>query len=528
MKSKLYIALLLLAGQQVSAQIPEDALRMSWNVPSGTARQQAIGGAMGSLGGEISAVFVNPAGIGFFKTSDLVLTPGFSLLNSKSNFRGSDASADRLNRFNFGTSGIVLGFGADKYSRWSSNAFAIAVNRTANFNGTYYYKGTNDYSSFGEPLANEFFNYYVDQRNSNPGLSDGDIIDNALDEPGLSLLSKMALYTYLTDVVNVNGQSRVISRSEEAGVVNQENKITTKGGITEVAIAFASNMDDKLYIGGTLGVPIVNYQRNISFRESDFNGSGNNEFNYTSYTEKYTSKGAGLNLKLGMIFKPAEYLRFGVAIHTPSWFTLKDKISASMTTDIDTTSGNPKVFTVNSDVFNNGEDPSFKYNLTNPWRFIVSGSYVIREISDVTKQRGFITADVEYVTYGSSRFRSADEDEVGGDDYFKDVNTATKQLYKGAFNFRAGGELKFNVIMARLGFAYYGKPYDDKALEARKMNISGGLGYRNKGIFIDLTYVHSINKDVNFPYRVDAPRLNTFAELKETTGNILLTVGFKL
>jgi hypothetical protein len=197
-----------------------------------------------------------------------------------------------------------------------------------------------------------------------------------------------------------------------------------------------------------------------------------------------------------------------------------------MTTDIDTATGANKVFTVNSSTFYNGEDPSFKYNISSPWRFIVSGSYVFREIADVTKQRGFITADVEYVTYGSSRFSSADENS-GEDDYFKGVNSATKQIYKGAFNFRAGGEIKFNIIAARLGFAYYGKPYDDNMLKASKMNVSGGLGYRNKGIFVDLTYVQSINKDVNFPYRVDAPRANTFAQLKDNSGNILLTVGFK-
>ena len=59
------------------AQVPEDALRLSWYVPSGTARQQAIGGAMGSLGGDITASFVNPAGLGLYKTGEVVLSPGF-------------------------------------------------------------------------------------------------------------------------------------------------------------------------------------------------------------------------------------------------------------------------------------------------------------------------------------------------------------------------------------------------------------------------------------------------------------------
>jgi hypothetical protein len=525
MKSKLYLAFLLLSGSGVMAQIPEDALRMSWNVPSGTARNQAIGGAMGSLGGEISAVFVNPAGLGMYKTGELVLSPGFGFFKTRSGFRESDATSDKLSKFNLGTSGIIWAF-SDKYSKWTSKAFSIAVNRTANFNGNIYYKGVNDYSSFSEPLANEFFDYYVQRKDNTPGISDAQIIDDALDESSLSLQSKMALYTYLVDVRDNNGTGEVFSRAELSGIVNQEHKINTKGGITEIALAYAANMNDKLYIGGKLGIPIVNYTRNSTFTESDINGTGNDEFSYSSYTEKYTSKGVGVNAILGVIFKPAEYLRFGFAIHSPTLYGLKDNLSSEMTTDIDTATGTTKVFTVNSSVFNGGTDPKFKYDLVSPWRFMVSGSYVIREISDVTKQRGFITADIEYVTYGSSRFSSADEENQDSE-YFKGVNTATKSIYKGALNFRAGGEIKFNTIMARLGFAMYGNPYEDKALKASKMNISGGLGYRNKGVFVDATYVQSINKDVNFPYRVDAPRLNTFAILKESVGTILLTVGFK-
>jgi len=82
--------------------------------------------------------------------------------------------------------------------------------------------------------------------------------------------------------------------------------------------------------------------------------------------------------------------------------------------------------------------------------------------------------------------------------------------------------------MTRLGFAYYGNPYSDKSLNAKHMLVSGGLGYRNKGMFIDLTYVQQLNKDVNFPYRLTPPRQNTFAELKENGGNLMLTVGFKI
>ncbi len=107
MKKIFYITFLLASGLTIKAQIPEDAIRLSWITPSGTARHQAIGGAMGSLGGEISSTFINPAGLGLYKTGEFVLTPGLSLLKGKSTFRGTDASTDRLARFNFGTSGVV-------------------------------------------------------------------------------------------------------------------------------------------------------------------------------------------------------------------------------------------------------------------------------------------------------------------------------------------------------------------------------------------------------------------------------------
>jgi hypothetical protein len=495
---------------------------MSWNIPSGTARQQAIGGAMGSLGGEISSLFVNPAGLGFYKTGEFVLTPGLSFPKGKGEYFGTKASTDRSNNFNFGTSGIVWGYG-ERYSRWTGKAFSIGINRTANFNRTMVYEGLNSYSSFTEPLANEFFNYYMERKQNNPSLSNQVIIDNALNSSSISVPTKMALYTYLVDIDSSNGSSTVFSRAERAVNLNQRQTTTTKGGITEIAFGFAGNMDDKFYIGGSVGVPVVNYERTSIFRETDVNNASN-EFGYSSFQENYTSSGIGINLKLGVIFKPAEFVRIGLGVHSPSVYGLKDNTTTKMVTDVEQLfSPSSGLDSVESSVF--GTDPELRYDLISPWKFMVSGSYVFREAEDVTKQKGFITADVEYATYGSSKFTAADD--IGTEEYYNDVNDAVKAIYKGAVNFRIGGELKFKTLMTRLGFARYGKPYDDKNLKARRMNISGGLGYRNKGLFIDLTYVHSLNKDVHFPYRLEAPRTNTFADINESNGNVLLTLGLK-
>jgi hypothetical protein len=101
-----------------------------------------------------------------------------------------------------------------------------------------------------------------------------------------------------------------------------------------------------------------------------------------------------------------------------------------------------------------------------------------------------------------------------------------KNIYKGNINFKIGGELKFNTIMARLGFGYYGSPYKDAPSKANKMTGSAGIGYRNKGFFIDLTYVQLITNDFDVPYRLESAQ-NTYAALKQNRGNVVATFGVK-
>ncbi len=93
-------------------------------------------------------------------------------------------------------------------------------------------------------------------------------------------------------------------------------------------------------------------------------------------------------------------------------------------------------------------------------------------------------------------------------------------------NIKVGGEVKFDPWMFRIGAGYYGSPYTDKQLKANRTTLSGGIGYRNRGMFIDLTYMYAMNNDVNFPYRLnDKP--NTFATWDNRKGTIMSTIGFK-
>lgn len=511
MKRRFLLLAVSLISMKMYAQIPEDALRMSWTLPAGTARSQAIGGAVGALGGDISSMFVNPAGLGFFKTGTFVLSPGINFLQNKSNFRGTGATADRDNSFSLGTSGIVVG-GRGYLNPKRSFSLGIAINRSADFNSDIYYRGLNDYSSYSEQFLEEL-------RNNN---ADTNSVYN------FPFTSGLAYYTYLIDTLNVNGNvAGFKSLASLPTGLDQETRITSSGGITELALGLAVNNSDKFYFGGTLGFPIVNYKRTTTFREADATNDTDNDFNYSEYIQHYSSKGAGVNLKLGAIFKPIEPLRIGIGFHTPTLYALRERSDASMTTDVENYPPSPGVVSVTSFELNNNESANFKYNLVSPWKFLVSGAYVIGQTENVRNQKGFISADVEYVTYGSSRFSSTDSYDDSDDSYYDAVNDATKASYKGAFNVRVGGELKFNTLMARAGFGYYGNPYKDAELKANRTTISTGLGYRNKGIFIDLAYTYQITKDVHFPYRL-ADKANTFAAIKGTGSNVSLTFGIKL
>jgi hypothetical protein len=512
MNKKLYIPVFILTAMQVSAQVPEEALRLSWRPQMGTARNQAIGGAMGSLGGDPTANIVNPAGLAFYKTSDFILTPAYQFGKGTGNFRGTTTNGKSQNNIGLGTSGFVFG----GYGYKAKNSFGLTVTKVADFKQSLSYKGQNDYSSFAEPLADEF-------------AASGLTIDQALNSSNISLPTKMALYTYLVDTATINGSKQVIARSEFTTLLNQEHLSEVSGGITEITLGWGCEFNKKLMAGISLGVPIVKIDRNTYYRESDASGNLNNNFSYMAYRENYNLKGIGLNLKAGFIYRPKDYIRLGLAIHSPDMMMLTETFKSGFAADLE------KLFAprtgydsaASSDVTGHTNE-QYKYTTYTPGKIILSGSYVFREVENINKQKGFITADIEYTNYKWMRFDPSGEVTADTKAPFKPYNDAIDAIYKSAFNFRIGGELKFKIIMARLGFAYYSKPYKEKALKANKMNLSGGLGYRHKGMFLDLTYVHHINKDVNFPYRVNAPRANTFATLKETGGNVLLTVGFKI
>ena len=505
----IFIIISFVAIASAFAQAPEDALRYSYTTQNGTARNQAIGGAGGSLGGEFSTLFTNPAGLGFYKTNEFVLTPGINFQNTKATYRSLLSEKNKSN-FNFGASGILLSLPYYPNRPVRNVTFAFGINQSANFNSSVYYKGLNNTSSYSERFLEELNNNHVTDPNR-----------AANDYP---FGSSLALNTYLVDTINgaVGGAQRFKTLAPIATGLIQENTILIKGAITDFAFGGAINLRDKLFFGGSISVPLLDYDRESHYKESDATANKNNNFNYFQINETLKTTGAGVNAKIGLIYKPVEYVRLGLAIYSPTYYQLTDKYTTEIVTDLENYGG-AGVKSQNSGQFTNNLPGESKYTLITPWRINGSASYVFREVENVKRQRAFITADVEYINYRSASFKASD----GNSDtksYFSDINTLIKSQYKGALNVRLGGELKFNTWMFRLGGAYYGNPYKDE--KSDKVKFSGGLGYRDKGVFIDLTYVYAMNKEVNYPYRLES-KSNEAAALANNAGNVLLTVGFK-
>jgi hypothetical protein len=510
MKKFFFITSLLVSAQSIFAQEPADALRLAWYSSSGTARQQAIGGAMASLGGDISATFVNPAGLGFYKTGDFVLSPGFNFLKNNATYFGR-AEKDNKSNLSFGTSGFVLG-SSTGHKKARSSAIAIAINRTASFGSNLTYRGINNQSSYSQKFLEEISN-----KNDRSGNSVGS---------NYPFGTSLAFNTYWIDTVagGTEGNFSFKTRAPIGSGLIQENLISTKGGITELALGAGINTNDKVFFGFTLAFPIVRYERESSYTEADATTNATNNFDFATINENLTTKGGGVNLKLGMIYKPVEQVRLGLAIHTPSFMQLTDEYSAEVITD---TEGYKGRLNQNSDDLV-GEGV-YKYWHFTPYRIMVSGSYVLREIEDVRKQKGFITADIEFVNYKASSYTTdPDYDDDDSKNYFKTLNKTIDNTYKPAFNFKVGGELKFTTVMVRLGGAYYANPYKNLAGEkGHRFQLTGGLGYRHKGMFIDLGYVHTMGKDVHFAYRLQNSPFQS-ASIRNTGGNVLLTLGFKI
>jgi hypothetical protein len=304
----------------------------------------------------------------------------------------------------------------------------------------------------------------------------------------------LAFDTYLIDTAG----GRYFNDAPNGGVI-QSKKVTTEGSINEFDFSFGTNYNDRLYIGATIGIPVIRYYEKSQYREIK-NDTAVHFFQSMTFNQELETHGTGINLKVGLIYRPADWIRIGAAIHTPTYYgTMRDSWNSSMEGVLDA-----GTYSSTSPL------GSFDYQMTTPFRAIGSLAFVIGKI-------GLISGEYEYVNYSQSSFSSSDAS-------FSDVNTDIKNKYKAPLNVRFGTEWRIQRILLRGGFGYYGSPYQAGINTSEIYVASLGLGYRVEHFFMDLTYQWMQTKEDYYFYNSDlvTPSNNTY-----NTSSLIATVGFR-
>lgn len=466
MKKILFLIALVIAIQaEMSGQYVVDALRYSQLYYQGSARSMAVGGALSALGGDFSVLSTNPGGLGVFRSNDFSASLEAYSSKAGSVYNGSSNDAGKT-MFDISNLGYVMSKSLGKGGRgWRYWQFAFGMNRLNNYNGSLVISGENQKDS----RMDVYINQTLDMLDAGTGL------DKIYDYDPFYL--GPAWDTYLLDTVTVNNSLMLVSPVPAGGIL-QSQTINTKGSNNEFLLSAAANYDDIIYFGATLGIPYLRYTSESIYEEYDV-ADTIDSFNYWSVTENLKTTGTGINLKLGAIIRPIDFLRIGLAFHTPTYyFSMKDSWSTLTNSDVVALSTGELINQSSASPL--GE---YKYNFTTPMRFIGSLAFVIKDI-------GFISGEYEYAGYNSAKFSANDYS-------FNTENQGIKDTYKGVSIIRAGTEWRISSISLRAGYALNGSPYKNGLNDGKRQSFSGGIGYRGSNFAIDFAYVRSVTKETS-------------------------------
>ena len=470
-----------------------DALLLSQTTPGGSARVQAIGGAQVGLGGDISTIMSNPAGLGIYSKSEISISPSLNFINTSSNYLGSSTDDYKFN-FNLNNIGFVYSFAKDDIisGTWRGGSIGVSLTRVNNFHNRLSYAAQNDSSSIIDYIFT---------------LADGTPSDE------LTGLANLAYQTYLINPIS----GMTVYDSYVEGYPFQEEIIKEEGAQNQWSISYGGNFNDKIYFGIGVGIMDVRYRNERIFRETFEDDVLQN----LTLEERLSINGVGLNGTFGVIYRPINYARIGFTVTTPTYYWLNDEYSTYILANYNDFE-HVDFFEDTTVVVNLGEEPrayqegsTFEYNLATPFKVNGGVAFFIGD-------KGFISADIEWIDYADNKLSSSDLS-LGGD------NRTIRNIYKSAFNYRIGGELRMNIFRLRGGFAYQNDPYqpnvDEIDLDRSKMSFSAGLGVRIRTYYIDLAWIYSRYKSYYIPYEYGDPIPSVETQNRRT--NVLLTFGWK-
>ncbi len=450
----------------VNAQLASDALRYSQQDLGGTARTLGIGGAIGALGADFSALSSNPAGIATFRRTDFTFSTELYNARATSQLEGSDLPIGEFDsKININNAGIVIASHRPTRQGWKTINFGIGFNRMANFNQVFFYQGETPGSITGRfvELADGSTPDQLDDFEAGPAFDAGAIFnaqgfDNTF---------------YFKDIMDDE-------------VIDKSQLVRQSGGVNEFVMSFGGNYEEKLMVGATLGIPFVNFSEDKIYTEQDEEDL-NPVFTELNFRENLRTTGTGINLKLGAIYRPFQALRIGAAVHSPTRYNLDDEYNTSI----------DYAFEFSGSQSFEADSPSgfYEYRIRTPWRFQGSTAFLFGK-------NGFISAEVEYVDYSTASFDFNNATDTEDATYERELNQEIQQNYQGAVTARLGAEARYKVFRFRAGYNLGTSPFvDDTNLSSA---ITLGAGIRQENFYLDLGYRRSAFGETYIPYTTTA------------------------
>lgn len=505
------------------AQSQYEALQFMGNELNGTARFVGMGGAMSSLGADLSTMATNPAGIGMYRSHDVAVSFGFNNTRTNADFAGSTTKENRT-RASFDQIGFVWSTKIGNKTDLRYLNFGFNYHKRANFNRQFYAKGNLNGASMTYQMAKMIGSVASTWDDLitlwNAGIKGVDNRNPYIHEDFYSVpyLGMMGARTNLVYGGRDSEGEFFTSWNGETG----EYYSREEGGINQYDFNLSFNVRDRFYFGMTLGLYDINYNLYSSYGEllnRPMPGSGSDYCdpmpelmesevipNLADFTlgNWYKAEGTGVDLKLGMIIRPFEYspFRFGFAVHTPIWYNITDRYTASLTSNFGYDNGSEYVGVASvteslSDYFPD-MDYVWDYCLTTPWRFNVSAGTIVGGIMA-------LDAEYEFEKYSSAKLK----DREG---YDLSATSSISETLKGVHTFRAGMETKLtDAFSLRVGYNYQSSPIVEDAFRnievtdntrtvASYMNpksrqaVAFGLGYRGRLFYADVAYKYDFYK----------------------------------
>lgn len=495
----------------------------------GTARSMAMAGAFTSLGGDISSMGINPAGLGMYRSNEVTISPmmGFQSAKNSADSWGENS----LSRFSIANLGIVFNLYEGSGGLVSLN-MALGYNRVADLNYNYGYASISAPSSMPYRSINDAFVRQLGQGGVFPDSSD---VLNYEYGDAYYWGGMLAYNGFMLDVDTDQwgdywtSANRIGANASIGHTVGEESR----GSVGEYDVALGMNIDNKIYIGATLGLQVVNWKRQIYYSEDYIYSSAPVYGDGTPMPEGYAAEwmdynqavdidGAGVNFKLGLIYRPIPSLRLGTAIHTPTYYSLDRTYQAFMSTKL-----NPSGDTTPA-LDDKGPNA---WTFSSPTRLMFGASYSIGSVA-------VLSLDYERTWYNGIRVHDVPN---GFDIYPNEYRQEFKDNFKGGNTLRAGVEVKPLPMLAfRVGYGlsdgalrndrslYYNRP-----LAYKKSCYSAGVGFSFGHTTLDVAYQHLVQKNTSYMlyYALDeAGVFDTASPLYSTDYNrdrVVLTLGYR-